>query len=270
MTLVERDDEVEEGITVLRLNRPERLNAITAPLIAELHRLLDDIHADRSCRAVILTGAGRAFCAGADLRGGDPDQPEPVDWRPGPVGTFQQQEMYSATTLKLRSLRQPVIAAVNGAATGGGLTLVLGSDIRIAAASARFSAAFVRVGLSGCDMGTSWLLSRIVGAGRAPELMLTGRIIDAEEALRIGLVLDVAPDDQLLETALGAARLIRANSPFGVSMTKQVMWSTLEISGLHAAINLENRTQVLASATQDFQEAMLAFAEKRAPRFTDC
>ncbi|MCM3921846.1 enoyl-CoA hydratase/isomerase family protein [Frankia sp. AiPs1] len=266
--LVQREV-VEDGVQLLRLNRPARLNAITPALVDALHRRLDEVDADRSCRVVILTGAGRGFCAGADLRGGDPDLPEPFEPRPGPVGTFQIQEQYSRTTSRLRALTKPVIAAVNGPATGGGLAFTLGCDVRLAAASARFSAAFARVGLSGCDMGTGWLLNRVVGVGRAHELLLTGRIIDAAEALRIGLVVDVVPDDALLERALETARLIRANSPFGVYMTKQVMWSTLEIPGLEAAINLENRTQVLASTTADNPEAVAAFLERREPRWTD-
>ncbi|WP_229580878.1 MULTISPECIES: enoyl-CoA hydratase/isomerase family protein [Rhodococcus] len=253
---------------VLVLNRPDRLNAITPPLIDALHRRLDEADADRSCRAVILTGAGRGFCAGADLRGGD-DHPDPFEPRPGPVGTFQVQEQYSRTTTRLRALSKPVIAAVNGPATGGGLAFVLGCDIRLAATSARFSAAFAKIGLSGCDMGTGWLLNRVVGIGRAHELLLTGRIIEAEEALRIGLVLEVVPDELLLERALEFARLIKANSPFGTYMTKQVMWSTVEIPGLDAAMALENRTQVLASTTNDSREAIAAFLERREPRWTD-
>jgi len=259
---------VEEGVHVLVLNRPDRLNAITPPLIDALHRRLDEADADRSCRAVILTGAGRGFCAGADLRGGD-DHPDPFEPRPGPVGTFQVQEQYSRTTTRLRALSKPVIAAVNGPATGGGLAFVRGCDIRLAATSARFSAAFAKIGLSGCDMGTGWLLNRVVGIGRAHELLLTGRIIEAEEALRIGLVLEVVPDELLLERALEFARLIKANSPFGTYMTKQVMWSTVEIPGLDAAMALENRTQVLASTTNDSREAIAAFLERREPRWTD-
>lgn len=263
-----RTEIIEEGVHLLELNRPDRLNAITPALIDALHRSFDEADADRSCRAIILTGAGRGFCAGADLRGGD-DHPDPFEPRPGSVGTFQVQEQYSRTTTRLRTLSKPVIAAVNGPSTGGGLAFVLGCDIRIAAQSARFSAAFAKIGLSGCDMGTGWLLNRVVGVGRAHELLLTGRIIDAEEALRIGLVLEVVPDELLLERALGIARLIKANSPFGTYMTKQVMWSTVEIPGLDAAIALENRTQVLASTTYDSREAVAAFVDRREPQWTD-
>jgi enoyl-CoA hydratase len=158
---------------------------------------------------------------------------------------------------------------VNGAAAGGGLALALASDIRIAATSARFNVAFVRIGLSGCDIGVSWLLPRLIGASRAYELMLTGRFVDAEEALRIGLVVRVADDEALLDAAFETADLILANSPFGVHMTKEVMWSQLEIGSLAAGIDLENRTQLLASTTGDMQEAMAAFLEKRPPNYRD-
>ena len=169
----------------------------------------------------------------------------------------------------MRSMRQPIIAAVNGAAAGGGFALTLACDIRVAAASARFNVAFVRIGLSGCDIGVSWLLPRLIGAARAYELMLTGRFLGAAEARTIGLVLDVVPDGSVVEAALAEAELILANSPFGVHMTKEVMWSQLEIGSMTAGIDLENRTQLLASTAGDMAEAMAAFIEKRPPRFTD-
>jgi enoyl-CoA hydratase len=154
---------------------------------------------------------------------------------------------------------------VNGAASGGGFALVLGSDIRIASTAARFNAAFVRIGLSACDIGVSWMLPRLVGAARAHELMLTGRLFDADEALRMGLVTDVAPPDALLDAALAKADEICANSPWGVFMTKEVMWSALEIGSRQAAVDLENRTQVLAGITEDAREALTAFLQKRPP-----
>jgi enoyl-CoA hydratase len=160
-----------------------------------------------------------------------------------------------------------VIAAVNGPASGGGFALVLGSDVRIAAASARFNAAFVRIGLSACDIGTSWLLPRLVGAGRAHELMLTGRLFDAEEAASIGLVLETVADDGLMERVYDEVELITRNAPMGVRMTKEVMWSALEIPGQQAAIDLENRTQVMLSQTEDSSEATHAFLEKRPPNY---
>jgi len=228
------------GVTVVRMNRPDKLNAMNEELVTSLHETLAAVSADASCRVIVLTGAGRGFCAGLDLRGfgAAPDTGQGS-------GRVQQgfavQQHIAALIPRLRRLRQPVIAAVNGAASGGGFALVLGSDVRIAAASARFNAAFVRIGLSACDIGTSWLLPRLVGAARAHELMLTGRLFDAGEALRIGLVTDVVPDDALMDRVLEEAALIARNTPMGVFMTKEVMWSALEIPSQAAAIDLENR-----------------------------
>ena len=158
---------------------------------------------------------------------------------------------------------------MNGAAAGGGLALALASDIRIGATSCRFNVAFVKIGLSGCDIGVSWLLPRVIGSGRAFELLLTGRMVESDEADRIGLVNRVVPDADLLEEAIATAELIVGNSPFGVWMTKEVMWSQLEIPSLHAGIDLENRTQILASTTGEMQEAVAAFFEGRPARWTD-
>ncbi len=257
----------QPGVTVLTLNRPDHLNAMTADLVEELHAALIAVDADPYCRVVILTGAGRAFCAGLDLSG----YGRPPTSPPGESGQVQlsmaTQQHIASLIPRLRGLRRPVIAAVNGAATGGGLALVLGSDIRIASNEARFGVAFVRVGLSACDIGTSWLLPRIVGAGRAHELMLTGRVFDAEEALRIGLVLETVPPDNLMERCLDEARLVMQNSPYGIWMTKETMWASLEVPGLEAAIAMENRTQVMSIGTGDFLEAADAFLHKRPPRW---
>ena len=168
---------------------------------------------------------------------------------------------------KMRSLPQPIIAAVNGPAAGGGFALVLGSDIRLASVSSRFNAAFIRIGLSACDIGTSWLLPRLIGAAHAQELMLTGRIFDSAEAHRLGLVVDVIPDESLLDVAYAKASEVMLNSPIGVALTKEGMWSALEIPGLQAAIDLENRQQIMASFSEDAAEARRARSEKRAPRF---
>lgn len=253
------------GVTQITLDRPERLNAMTAELVGELHDALDAVAADRDCRVVVLTGAGRGFCAGLDL-GGYGTTPGTDGAGRIPAG-FATQRHIASLIPHLRSLPQPVIAAVNGPASGGGFALVLGSDIRLAARSARFNAAFVRIGLSACDIGTSWLLPRVVGAARAQELMLTGRIIDADEALRIGLVVDVVDDDALLDRALTSADQVMANAPLGVAFTKEGMWTALEIPGLQAAIDLENRQQILLSQTEDHREALMSFVEKRAPEF---
>jgi enoyl-CoA hydratase len=260
-------ESVRPGITVVTLNRPERLNAMNYDLVRGLYDVLDELSEDRSCRVVVLTGAGRGFCAGLDLTEGA-SPPTTAGLGRAQAG-MAVQKLIAGLVPKMRSIPQPVIAAVNGAASGGGLALALASDIRIAAQAARFNVAFVRVGLSGCDIGVSWMLPRLIGASRAFELLLTGRLIDAGEADRIGLVTRVVPDDRVLESALETADLIVGNSPFGVRMTKEVMWSQLEIGSLQAGIDLENRTQVLSSFTGDLTEAMAAFAEKRPAKFTD-
>jgi enoyl-CoA hydratase len=258
-------DVVRPGITKITLDRPDRLNAMSAELIDDLHDALDAVAADRECRVVVLTGAGRAFCAGLDLR--DQSSSAGVAELGRVQAGLEWQQRIAALIPKLRGMRQPVIAAVNGAAAGGGLALALGSDVRVAAASARFNVAFVKIGLSGCDIGVSWLLPRLVGASKAFELLLTGRFVAADEAERMGLVSRVVADGDVVDAALEVADQIAANSPFGVWMTKEVMWSNLETASLHAGIDLENRTQILASLTDDMREAVKAFLEKRPPDF---
>ncbi|MBM4463414.1 MAG: enoyl-CoA hydratase [Chloroflexi bacterium] len=260
-----RVETIRPGIALLTMNRPDNRNALSPELIDGLKSALRDTGDDRAIRVVILTGAGKAFCAGADMKGGGlPARAEGY----GRLGTaYKYQEELVDLMLLIRELQKPVIAAVNGAAVGGGLAIALHSDIRIASESARFGAVFIRVGLSSCDVGTSYLLPRIVGAGRAAELMLTGRIFGAQEAERIGLVLRVVPDGQLLECALETAELIRENSEYGVWMTKQGLWANLDAPSLRHAIELENRTQVLGVFTDNMEEARQAFQEGRKPRW---
>ena len=253
------------GVVVIRLNRPERLNAMTTELVEGLHQLLDHIAIDSECRVVILTGAGRGFCAGLDLTGyGEAPHTENL----GSVQrSFAVQKHIAGLMSHMRSIPQPILAAVNGAAAGGGLALVLGSDIRIGSESSKFNVAFIRVGFSACDIGTSWLLPRIVGVARAQEMMLTGRVIDSAEAYRIGLLVDPVADDDLEKVAIAKAEQIMLNTPFGVALTKEAMWAALEIPAMQTAIDLENRQQIMASRTEDAREAMLAFMEKRPPNF---
>ena len=254
-------------VVQLVLNRPEQLNAMTAELCEELHLELHRIATERACRVVILTGAGRGFCAGVDLRGygaapGNNGSDEPRD-------RLANQEHMSTLVLGLRALPQPVIGAVNGPAAGLGLALALGCDIRYASAKAVFRAAFINIGVSNCDMGTSWLLPRLIGASRSHELMLTGRRLDAEEALRIGLVADVVDEEKLLERAAQAAEQIAALSPWGVRLTKRGMWSALEIPSEQAAVEYEDRQQIMATFSHALPEAVGAFLEKRSASFTD-
>jgi enoyl-CoA hydratase len=260
-------DRVRPGIAQITLNRPERLNAMNYALVSGLYEALDELGSDLTCRVIVLTGSGRGFCAGLDLSEGA--SPPSAQQMGRAQAGMSVQKLIAGLVPKMRSIPQPIIAAVNGPAAGGGLALALASDVRIAAESARFNVAFIRVGLSGCDIGVSWMLPRLIGASRAFELLLTGRLIDAREADRIGLVTRTVADGAVVDSALETAELIVGNSPFGVRMTKEVMWSQLEIGSLQAGIDLENRTQILASFTGDLNEAMAAFAEKRPPRFTD-
>ena len=253
-------------IAVITLNRPDRLNAMDAELVEALHAALDEVASHPTCRVVILTGAGRAFCAGLDLTGyGRP--PGHAEGAGGAANAMATQKHIVSLVSHLRRIPQPVIAAVNGVAAGGGLALVLGSDLRLGARSARFMAAFIKIGVSGCDIGTSWLLPRLIGTGRAHDMMLTGRIVESDEAGHVGLVLDVVDDEDLLEAALAKARLILDNAPFAVAMTKETMWASLDVPSFEAAVALENRTQVMCLTTDDHVEAVAAFLEKRPPRW---
>jgi enoyl-CoA hydratase len=262
-----KTDSPSPAVRVLTLDRPDALNAMNSELCAALHEELDRIAADRSCRAVVVTGAGRAFCVGLDLHGyGD---------APGNDGTdaardrLANQEHMSRLILKLRETPQPVIAAVNGPAAGFGFALTLGSDIRYAAPEAVFRAVFLNVGVSNCDMGTSWLLPRLIGASRAHELMLTGRRVGADEAERIGLVSEVVDADALVDRALEAADQIAAWAPWGIRLTKQGMWTALEIPSARAAIEYEDRQQIMATHGVAPPEAVSAFLEKRPAQFPD-
>lgn len=270
-----RSEEPAPGVRLLTLDRPERLNAMSGELIKDLHHALDDVALDDSCRVVVLTGAGRAFCAGLDLHdppvrdASPPASPEEAARRRSPQAGMHVQQAIASLVPKLRNLRQPVISAVNGPASGGGFALALASDIRVASTTAKFNAAFVRIGLSGCDIGVSWLLPRLIGAGLSHELLLTGRFVEAAEALRIGLVNRVVDEGEAVESALETAALICANSPMGVWMTKEVAWSQLEIPSLQAGIDLENRTQILTSYTRDMTEQVTSFLERRPASYTD-
>jgi enoyl-CoA hydratase len=254
-------------VRLITLNRPDQLNTMTAGLCGALHDELADIAADRTCRVVVMTGAGRGFCAGLDLAGfGD---------APGNDGTdaardrLANQQFMSKLILRLRDTPQPIIAAVNGPAAGFGLALTLGADIRYAARSAVFRAAFINIGVSNCDMGTSWLLPRLIGASRSNELMLTGRRVSGEEAERIGLVAATVDDDKLLDHALQSAGQIAAWAPWGIRLTKQGMWSALEIGSEQAAIEFEDRQQIMATHGIALPEAVAAFLEKRPAEFAD-
>ncbi len=254
-------DQVDDEIALVTLNRPDRLNAITSTMIDELDRVVTAVDLDPELRAVILTGAGRGFCAGLDLsEQGIAPGAETV--RPTVAG-FMWQDHLATLHERIHRSRKPWIAAVNGPCVGGGFAMALACDIRTAAPDATFGAVFMKIGVSNCDMGTSYFLPRLVGASRSAELLLTARIFDADEADRIGLL--SALDDEPLDRALAIARLIRANSPFATWMTKETMWQTVDAPSLRHALDIENRTQIMCSGNGDVAEAKRAFSEKRPP-----
>ena len=256
------------GVLRIEMNRPHRLNALTADMVEQLHSALTEAELDPGCRVVVLTGAGRGFCAGLDLDGyGIP--PRGMEGE-GPVHrTLRTQRHIAGLMQRIRRLPQPVIAAVNGPAAGGGLALVLAADLRIASTEAVFAVSFMRVGFSACDMGTSWMLPKLVGAGRAHELMMTARRFDADEAMRIGLLADAVPGGELDARVDRAVDDLLIMPPLSLSLTKQGMWLALEVPSFDAAVELENRQQVLTSATADQQEAMEAFRQKRPAAYRD-
>jgi enoyl-CoA hydratase len=265
MATVER---VGEHVRLITLNDPSTLNSMSFPLVGALYEALEEVGRDNECRAAILTGTGRGFCSGLNL--------EEVGAPPGieglPVSRIAMRAMAYMSDIvpAMRALPMPLIAAVNGPAYGGGFCLTLGADIRIASESAMFNGAGINNGLSGTELGVSYLLPRLIGASRSNEILLSGREVGAVEAERIGLVSRVVPDAKLRGAAVELAEQISSYSAHGVSLTKQVLWDSLECGSLSAAIDLENRNQLLARMlTQNLEEAVRARREKRKPVYRD-
>ncbi|MFI6579866.1 enoyl-CoA hydratase/isomerase family protein [Embleya sp. NPDC050493] len=263
-----RIERPEPRVAIVRLDRPDRLNALSATMVSDLKAAFAGLNRERGLRAIVLTGAGRGFCSGADLSG-DPDHAPDAEGR-GPVGhVYRSQEHLSELILAVHECEKPVIAAVHGAAVGGGLALALACDLRVADESTRFGSVFIKVGLSSADVGTSYLLPRLVGPTRAAELMLTGRHFDAAEADAYGLLNARVPAGEHLGAALDLARGIAANSEYGVWMTKKGLWSGIGATSLRQQLELENRTQVLGTFTGNMTEAAAAFRERRTPTWQD-
>lgn len=246
-------------VALLTLNRPEKLNALNQALVEDLHAALDALNRDDDCRVVVLTGSGRGFSSGLDLTEPSPSASSTLGM---PRAGMRWQERIADLTTKLIRLRQPVIAAVNGPAYGGGFALALASDIRIAGPEARFCTQFIKLGLGGCDIGVSYTLPRVVGSGQAFDLILTARTVPADEALRIGLVSRLA-SGSALDEALAIAETLCGYGKFGVESTKQVLWANLEASGIEAALHVENRSQILASTSGEIAEAAAAFRNRK-------
>lgn len=255
---------VEDAVEWLTLNRPDRLNAITDQMVFELWHYFTAKQSDHKCRVIVMKGAGRAFCAGLDLKAaGDLQQTPPAD---------REEQRGDASLFKIvklmRSCPQPIISLVHGAACGGGLVFALASDIRLAGRSARLNVAFVKLGLSGCELGVSYFLPRMVGLSVARELMMTGRFIEAERALATGLVSEVVDDEELPASARAMLKEMLQTSPVGLRRTKETLELTLEMTSLEPVMRLEEHTQLLCLQSADFAGARAAFLEKRPPNFT--
>lgn len=254
-------EEIEPGIGLVTMNRAEKLNALNEEMIQAFEGLFRYLGEHKDIRVVILRGAGRGFCAGADLveamSKGD-HEIFSTAWN-----FFRlAQEKFGNLTIAMRRIPQPVISAVNGPAAGGGFGLALASDIRIAAPEAYFVASFINLGLSGGEMGTSYILPRLVGMGRASEILFTGRRVAADEAERIGLVSKIVPAERLLEEATALARILLQKTPGGLFLTKRVLDSNASAPCLEAAIDLENRNQTIMAVSNDFFLQVQKFAKK--------
>jgi enoyl-CoA hydratase len=261
-------DKPREGVTLVTLNRPERMNAMAFDVMVPLREALEAVSLDNSTRVVVLTGAGHGFCSGADLE--DPGMVPNMDNLTLPTIALRSMELLDDVILALRRMHQPVIAAINGAAIGGGFCLSLATDIRIAAQSAYFRAAGINNGLTAAELGISYLLPRAIGTSRAADIMFTGRDVDSAEADRIGLVSSVSPDGSLLDAAYAMAERIIGFSRVGVELTKRALKTSLDAGSLSSHMDHEGTAQLFVRlTTQNFEEAIRARREKRPPVFND-
>lgn len=252
------------GIEIVTLNRPEALNALSSAMVGALTAYFEQLCHRPDIRVVILRAEGRAFCAGLDLT--DWVRQE---WKSAARHGLETQIAIGNIYRRMRACPQPIIALGQGAACGGGLSLLLASDVRYGAPSLRMNAAYIKIGLGGCDMGSSYFLPRLVGASLASEMLLTGRFILADRALRHGLISDIVEEDRLLDAGLGLAAEMLETSPQGLRMTKEVLAMNIDAPSLEAAMAIEDRQQIVLADSEDHREAVRAFLEKRKPLFTD-
>jgi enoyl-CoA hydratase len=247
----------EGAVDTVTLNRPQSLNSLTIEMVDELLHYFQSLLFDESVRVVVLTGAGRAFCAGLDIKDFDRNSGDDVET----ILLFQRR--IAEIILAMRRCPQPIVALINGAASGGGFALALASDIRVATPAVRMNAAFIKIGLSACDVGVSYLLPRLVGSSVASELMLTGRFIDADRALRIGLVSEIVAPEELEAAGKRLANELLETAPLGLRLTKEGIAAALAAPTLEIALAFENRNQMLCAANGDLREGLTAFLEKR-------
>ncbi|MBR0898956.1 enoyl-CoA hydratase/isomerase family protein [Bradyrhizobium tropiciagri] len=256
--------EHKDGVDWVKLNRPESMNALDPTLIDALNVYFDELYRNRTTRIVVLKGEGPAFCAGLDLKHAMQRQSAQKEL-PGVTYSLDGQRRIADIVMKMRKCPQPIIALIHGAAAGGGFALALAADVRIAAKSARMNCAFIKLGLGGCDIGSSYFLPRLVGVSIASELILTGRFIGAERALAVGLVSELV-DDGKLEQAVGPyIDAMLSASPLGLRLSKECLNMSVDAGSIEAVIAMEDRNQVLCSRSEDFGEGVRAFLEKRKP-----
>ena len=261
-------DRPRPGVTRITLNRPERMNAMSFDVMVPLRDAIREVSFDNATRVVVLTGAGDAFCAGADLT--DSGVPPHIEGLTVPTIARRAMRVLEEVAHGIREMHQPVIAAIGGPAIGGGFCLAVACDIRIATPRARFRAAGINNGLTSAELGISYLLPRAIGSSRASEILLTGRDVSAEEAERIGLVSRVVPQDALFDASFEMAESIARHSHLGVELTKQLLWASLDAGSLQAHMNHEGHAQLYVRlTTENFEEAVRARKEGRAPVFTD-
>jgi len=251
----------EEGaIAWVTMNRPERLNALNNSLVDALRGYFQGLSSRSAVRVVVLQGAGRAFCAGYDLK----------DAQVAGKGVSEMMDGQHAIRDIMHAMRrcpQPIISIVQGAASGGGFALALASDIRLATSDARMNAASIRLGLSGCDMGVSYFLPRMVGMSVASHYLLTGRFLNAARALQLGLVGAVGSLDDMVQEAGALAQDMLGATPLGLRMTKEALGHAIDAGSMEAVTAMEDRNQILCTQGEDFAEGIAAFLEKRSPRY---
>ncbi|HXY93030.1 MAG TPA: enoyl-CoA hydratase [Acidimicrobiia bacterium] len=261
-------DHPRPHVALVTLNRPERMNAMAFDVMVPFRETLDAVSHDNDVRVVVVTGAGRGFCSGADQT--DSGVLPNITGLTPPTIALRAMELLDDIVLTLRRMHQPVIGAVNGAAIGGGLCLAMAFDVRVASDAAYFRAGGINNGLTASEMGLSFLLPRAIGASRAFEIMLTGRDVDAAEAERIGLVSSTVPAEELLETCYSIAERIITLSRPGIELTKRSLWASLDAASLSQHMNQEGVQQLFVRMlTDNFEEATRARREKRAPVFRD-
>ena len=259
-------DRTDAAVPVVTLDRPDRRNALSIDFVGDGIAAFRELHRDRDARVIVLTGAGGGFCAGADLKGGG--SPAPDSEGRGPVGSvYRSQEHIVDFMMAVHECDKPVIAAVHGAAVGGGLALALASDLRVADTTASFGSVFINVGLTSCDIGTSYFLPRLVGSGHAMDMMLSGRHVGAEEAERMGMLNRLVEEGTHVEAADELGRRLAKQNEYGLWLTKRGMWANIDAPSIRHAVELENRQQVLGTFTGNMTEAMRAFGEGRDPNW---